>query len=106
MQIFVHTSTQTGEPNSPTNLTILFNNSVITLSWDPPDINSGCIFKYIVYISGETEVYTVSTPTLEITPDQLSLNDTYYFNVVSIDNIGRSGNYSENSTLFSISKIC
>ena len=48
MQIFVRThTTQTGEPNPPTNLTILFNNSVITLSWDPPDINSGCIVKFI-----------------------------------------------------------
>ena len=60
----------------------------------------------MVYISGETQVYTVSTPTLEITPDQLSLYDTYYFNVVSVDNIGRSGNHSDNSALLSISKIC
>ena len=83
MQIFVHThTTQTGEPNPPTNLTILFNNSVITLSWDPPDINSGCIVKFMVYISGKTDIYTVSTPTREITPDQLSSFDTYHFNVV------------------------
>ena len=56
----------------------------------------------MVYISNETEVYTVFTPTLEITPHQLSLYNTYYF---SIDNIGRSGNYSDNCVLLSISKI-
>ena len=75
--ICTHTyTTQTGEPNPPMHLTILFNSSVITLSWDPPDINSGCIVKFIVYISGETEVYTISTPTLELSPDLLSLYDS------------------------------
>ena len=50
----------------------------------------------------------VTEPTLELTSEQLinkKLYDSYYFNVVSVDNIGRSGNSSENSTSFSIGKI-
>ena len=59
-----------------------------------------------MYISVKPE--NVTEPTPELTSEQLinkKLYASYYFNVVSVDNIGRSGNSSENSTLFSISKI-
>ena len=55
--ICTHTyTTQTGELNLPTHLTVLLNNSVITLSWNPPDRNSSCIVKFMIYISGEIEL--------------------------------------------------
>ena len=105
--VCTHTyTTQTGEPNPPTHLTILLNNTVITLSWDPPNINSGCIVKFMVYISSETDVYTVFTPTLEILISCHCIYDTHYFNVVSVVNIERSGYHSDNSALLSISIIC
>ena len=102
--MFTHLQIHTGEPNPPTNLTISFNYSGVLLSWDPTD---SCTTQYIVCISGKPE--NVTEPTLELTSEQLinkTLYESYYFNVVSVDNIGRSGNSSENSTSFSISKIC
>ena len=64
----------------------------------------------MVYISGKPEKFT--EPTLELTSEQRinkKLYGSYYFNVVSVDNIGRNGNSSVKSRsffLFSVSKFC
>ena len=52
----------------------------------------------MVYISGKPEKFT--EPTLKLTSEQRinnKLYGSYYFNVVSVDNIGRNGNSSVKS---------
>ena len=53
-----------------------------------------------------THAHSIYTHFCRYTHTLHCIYDTYYFNIVSVDNIGRSGNHNDNGALLSISKIC
>jgi len=96
-------------PSAPSNLTAIYSNGAVSLSWQVSSDNSGAVAGYNIYRSTNTggpyeKLNTNLVLESNYTDTSLTGGSTYYYVVTAVDNVGNESNYSNEAIITATSE--